>query len=253
MNQLTNALVYLFKSFEEKTCTNFLSFTINEQPFSDSTNPNIDQKYMKQYQQKIALNNSGSIYKYLYDPDLSFDWRFYQRLSRIKYSDRKEPWVTLMFNTGEVRTLTNVLSNTFDQIKTVKSEGVFYEIPVRRVLTPINLVFMSDNIDYLYSFLQALSFYLDRITQYCYTIVLKYSDTEIYKYPLSGMAKNIIQKDLTKLDTEKRGSLVTAGYSFDLIYHVLNLDAQEQGKLLEDIDLQIKFIKGSEYLGISCI
>ena len=249
MSQINNALVYLFKYFEDSTGFNFPSFMNNEQPDS---NLNVNQKYMKQYQQKNTTQHNGSVYKYLYDPNLSFDWRFHQRISKIKYADRSEPWISIIFNTGEVKTLTNVISSTYDQIKTIRSEGMFYELPIRRVLTPINMVFVSNDIDYLNAFLQTLAFYFDRITQYSYITILKYSDTDIYKYPLSAMAKDINQRDLKKLDTEKRGSLVTAGYSFDLIYYVLNLPAQEQGKLLEDIDLQIRLIDGSEYLNIVC-
>lgn len=246
MSYLNNALIYLFNNFETETGYNFPNFMVNETP--DAT---INQPYMQQYKNKNTSQNNGALYKYLFDPNLQFGFRFHQRIAKIKYEDRAQPWVSIIFNTGEVKPLTNVLSHTYDQMRISKCEDAFYDVKIRRVSTPVNLVFISNNIDYLYRYLQKLSFYFDRITQYEYEQIVRYSSTQVFRYPLSGMAKDIIQKDLTKLDTERRGSLATAGFSFDLIYY--DMDTPLKGYLLEDIDLQIRFINGPDFKGTICM
>lgn len=222
----------------------FPDFLVNE-----TADTKISQPYMQQYQNKNVSTNNGKLYKYLYDPDLSFNFRFYQRLAKIKYDDRKEPWISIMYNTGEVRPLTDVLSHVYDQIRIAKRTDTFYDTKIRRVVTPVNLVFISNDIDYLYSYLQKLSFYFDRITQYNYQQRIQYSDNKISTYQLSAMAKNIIQKDLTKLDTENRGSLATAGYSFDLIYY--SIDTPLGGYLLKDIDINMCFVNDFNYMHLT--
>ena len=249
MSYLNNALVYLFNSFEEVTGYNFPNFMTNETPSSVVSQPLMQQQ--RQRQNQTPAPDNGAMYKYLFDPNLTFGFRFHQRIAKIKYEDRKQPWVTIMFNTGEVRPLTNVLSTINEQIRIQKRTDDFYDVSVRKVLTPVNLVFISNDIDYLYSYLQKLSFYFDRITQYDYQQRIQYPNGHVTTYPLVGMAKDIIQKDLTKLDTEKRGSLATAGFSFDLIYYVM--DTPLRGYLLEDIDLQIKFLNNPDYLCLSHI
>ena len=246
MSYLNNALIQLFDNFEEVTGYNFPDFMDNEVP-----DTKINQPFMQQYQNKNTTQNNGKLYKYLYDPNLQFGFRFHQRIAKIKFEDREQPWISIIFNTGEVKPLTNVLSHTYDQTKIVKEESAFYDVKVRRVLTPINLIFISNKMDYLYRYLQKLSFYFDRITQYEYEQIVRYSDDKSYRYKFSGMAKDILQKDLTKLDTERRGSLATAGFSFDLIY--FDIDTPLKGYLLEDIDLHIRFVDGRGFLGKICM
>lgn len=249
MSYLNNALIYLFETFETETGYSFPNFLVNESPSSVVEQPLLQKQ--RQIQNNTTLPNNGAMYKYLFDPNLEFGFRFHQRLSRIKYDDRKAPWISIIFNTGEVKPLTNVLSTINDQIRITRRTKGFYDIKVRKVLTPVNLVFISNNIDYLYSYLQKLSFYFDRITQYYYKQSIKYPDLHVSNYTLSGMAKDIVQKDLNKLDTERRGGLATAGFSFDLIYYVI--DTPVTGYLLEDIDLQVKFLNDFNYLSLSHI
>ena len=258
MSFINTPIVALFQSFEDyvnKDNTpvpfSFPSFVVNEQPDTAPTQSGkqgIKQKYMEQYQQKIASSGSGTLYKYLYDPGIKFEWRLQQRISRFTYESRSQNWITIMFNTGKVDPHTNVLSRIYSSIKVVKEDKTFYETPLRRVLTPINLVFVSNNIDYLYSFLQKISFYFDRIAQYQYEQIIKYSNTEVYKYPLHAMAMNITPRDFTKLETEKRGGLTVAGYDFDLIYY--DFEIPQGGYLLDSIDLQINTISSADYLNL---
>ena len=243
MSYLTNALVYLFKSFEEVTSTEFPNFMVNEVPDQIKSQP-----YMQAYANKNVVIDNGQLYKFLYDPELQFGFRFHQRISKIRYDDRKEPWISIIFSTGEVKPLTGVLSHVYEQIKILKKDGEFFDVKVRRVLTPVNFVFISNNMDYLYRYLQKLSFYFDRIIEYPYQQKIYYDETHFNTYCLQGMAKSIVQKDLTKLDTERRGGLATAGYGFDLIYY--DMDTPLKGYLLENIDLNIKYIENSGYLNL---
>ena len=211
-------------------------------------NPKVVQPYMQKFQAKNVANNNGQLYKYIWDPELTFSWRLQERIARIVFENRSQPWVSIVYNTGEVKPLTNMLSHTYDQIRIVAANQQFYDVQVRRVVTPVNLVFISNNIDYLYRYLQKLSFYFDRTTQYSYTQKVQYAENYVTEYTLAGMAKDIVAKDLTKLDTEKRGSLATAGYSFNLIYWDFN--TPYTGYLLENLDLEIKILDGSEYYNL---
>lgn len=243
-NFLQTPLIFLFNRIEEESGVSLASFVVNETPATPKAT-GVVQPIMKMYQD---LNNSttNQVYKYLYDPDLSFSFRFHQRLSRFKYTDRKEPWVSLIFNTGEKRPLTEVVSHRYEHHEI--TENNFYSLGVRRSSTPVNLVFISNSIDYLYSFLGAISFYWDRITAFDYKQTIQYSNSYVVTYDLTGEALDIRPKDLNKLDTERRGSLVMAGYSFDLVNYEFKLP--EEGHLLKEIDLIIKVAPDTEILNI---
>jgi len=240
-NLLQNPLLYLFDNFSSVTGYNFSEFVINETPSTTFHN----QPFMQQY----ADGQSGdeSVYKYLYDPSLEFGFRFHQRLAKIKYIDRKDPWITIIFKTGEKNPLTNVLSHKYNHMEV--SPDKFYKVNCRRGTIPINVVFISNSIDYLYSFLGKLNFWFDRTVGFEYNQAIQYSNSFVKNYSLSAEAVNIVQKDLTKLDNERRGSLATAGYSFDMIYW--ELDLPEQGHILKTIDLKIKVVDNLTDLNIA--
>ena len=115
-NFLNNALTQLFDDLEDKCRVKFNTFTANDKPMKGGINA--DQEYMKMYQK----TEDNRIYKYLYDPDLNFDFRFHQRMARINYRNRKEPWVSLMFNTQTVRPLNHVLSHVYTGIQEAEFE-----------------------------------------------------------------------------------------------------------------------------------
>lgn len=243
---ISNPIVYLFDELEKVSGIELATFTTSEKEDKSSNN---DQPYMKQYQDQNESSSAPQLYKYIYDPSLEFSYRFHQRIASVKYSDRNKPWVSIMFNTGQVRPLTNVVSHKYNTLTTFP-DG-FYELSTRRVSVPIKMVFISNDISYLYTFLENISFYWDRICNYPYKQAIQYEIDYTENYDQVGQALNITPMDLEKLDTDKRGSLVTAGYSFDLVYyqHAFK-NNKDYGHILKTIDLRIITVPDLENLNI---
>ena len=233
MSYIQNPIVYLFDTLESKSGISFANFMTNEVPQEDFHK----QPFMEQYQKLNTTNNNPQLYKYIYDPNLEFNFRFHQRISSIQYAQKGAPWVTIMFNTKQEKPLTNALSLTYDSPVTT-SQG-YIPMRTRRVCVPVNMVFISNDIDYLYTMLDNLSYYWDRIVNFPYQQSLQYSSGDIETFPQKGMALNIVPQNLEKLDTERRGSLVTAGYTFDLMYFTHLFSDLSQGNMLKTIDLRI--------------
>lgn len=242
MSQLNNALVQFFNILETNSGITFNSFTFGG---SERVNPYIseDQKFMKAYEDK----NDNRVYKYLYDPNLAFDFRFHQRIANIDYTSRQNKWVTILFNTDRVITRNMVMSNTFTHYD-INDDGVNF-VKNRKISVPINMVFLSNDIDYLYSTLEKLSFYFDRLVNFKYEQTIEYSETDIKKYDLWGLAREITPVNLDKLDTENRGSLVTQAYNFDLVY--TSLDASGSSGIVREIDLDIKVLPASQTINLN--
>lgn len=243
-NYINNALAQLFDDIETKCHIKFNTFTANDRPQNNGINA--DQEYMKMYQQA----EDNRTYKYLYDPDLNFDYRFHQRMARINYKKRKEPWCSLIFNTGTIKPLTNVLSHVYDGIEYAKVEeldekgkkievtkGVEYKF--RRVLCPINFVLISNEMSYLLHVAENMAMYFDRWINYTYKQHLKLSTITEVDWDIVGAAQNIRQVNLEKLDTESKGSLAMAAFSFELIYWDIWVLDQSYG-LLEKIILEVR-------------
>lgn len=238
-NYLINPITHLFDQFETYSGISFTSFTTSQTP--DNTFHN--QPYLKQYQDK----GDGQLYKYLYDPNLRFDWRFHQRIARMKYTERSNPWVTIMFNTGLKNPLTNVVSHEYPAYETL--EGKTFEVKVKRDSVPINFVLISNDVNYLNSYIGSISSWWNRIVNFPYNQTLTYTNSITKTYSLVGQALNIRPQDLEKLDTESRGSLVTAAYSMDLVYFEYSIP--QEGNILEEIGLQIKVVDDISLLNIA--
>ena len=101
---IKNAIAQLFDELEDKCHVKFASFTA-----SDMQGQKNSAAGTRTYMNDEKNNESNGVYKYLYDPDLSFDYRFHQRLAEAPFEKTNKPWATIMFNTKQVRTLTNVL------------------------------------------------------------------------------------------------------------------------------------------------
>jgi hypothetical protein len=230
---ISNPIVYLFDKIEEQSGMKLATFTTNEIPHEEFH----EQPYMQQYQSLNQTNNNPSMYKYIYDPNLEFDFRFHQRIASMKYSERNYPWVTIMFNTKQVRPQTNVISHKYKSYTTV-DQG-FFKIDSRRVSVPVNMVFISNDISYLYTFLENISFYWDRISNFPYKQAIQYTDDYKENYNQVGQAVGITPINLEKLDTQRRGSLATAAYSFDLVYFDHAYADRTMGHLLKTIDLRV--------------
>ena len=216
---------------------------------------NADQEYMKMYQK----TEDNRIYKYLYDPDLNFDFRFHQRMARINYRNRKEPWVSLMFNTQTVRPLNHVLSHVYTGIqeaefefvnkdtkeKEIKKLGIEYNF--RRVNCPINFVLISNELSYLYHVSENIAMYFDRFINYTYKLSLNFSPITTVDWDIVGFAQNIRQVNLEKLDTESKGSLAMTAFSFELTYWDVWATQQEY-KLLERVITEIRTADSNQLL-----
>lgn len=217
---ITNAIAQLFDEIEEKCKVRFATFTASEtQGQVDST---ADQR---EYMSNIENNNSNGVYKYLYDPNLNFDFRFHQRLASAPFRKTNKPWVTIMFNTKQPRPLTNVLSHKYTETK-YNDEGRPFQLKIKRVSVPVNMVLVSNDITKLYETTEKVSMYFDRFINFHYDHVitvgkLNKGGFNIYESKV-GQAANIREVDLTKLDTQQRGSLVAEAYQFDLIYWVVD-------------------------------
>lgn len=251
-NFLNNALTQLFDDLEDKCRIKFNTFTANDKPMQGGINS--DQEYMKMYQKQ----EDNRVYKYLYDPDLNFDFRFHQRMARINYRTRKEPWVSLMFNTQTIRPLTNTLSHVYTGIqeaefehtdktgnKEIKKLGVEYNF--RRVMCPINFVLISNELAYLYQVSENMAMYFDRFINYTYKLSLNFSPLTTVDWDVVGFAKNIRQVNLEKLDTESKGSLAMTAFSFELVYWDVWATEQEY-RLLERVITEVRIADSNQLL-----
>ena len=237
---IKNAIAQLFDVVEEKSHVKFATFTA-----SDSQGEKNISAGTREYMDDKKNNKSNGIYKYLYDPGLSFDFRFHQRLASAPFEKSNKPWVTIMFNTKQVRTLTNVLSHKYTRRETIGGE--IREFKTRMVSVPVNMVIVSNDMDKLYNTTEKIAMYFDRFINFHYdhTILFK-NDKKDYEFyeEVVGRAANIREVDLDKLDTEHKGQIVSSAYQFDLIYWIVD-DPQVTLKLLKKIILEIE-IKGSD-------
>ena len=216
---INNAIAQLFDEIEEKCHVRFATFTASESQGQINKNT----KY-REYMSDVRNNDSNGIYKYLYDPNLSFDFRFHQRLAAAPFRKTSTPWVTIMFNTKQPRPLTNILSHKYKDLK-YDDNGNPYMLKVKRVSVPVNMALVSNDIDKLYETTEKISTYFDRFINFHYDHIITVGDLEdggfnVYESKV-GQAANIREIDLTKLDTEQRGSLVSEAYQFDLVYWVV--------------------------------
>ena len=101
--------------------------------------------YMKKY---TDTYNRG-IYKYMYDPDLAFDFRFHQRLASAPFQKTNVPWATLMFSTKQPKPLTNVLSHHYKSVCTAE-DGSLHELGIKRLSVPVNVALVSNDMTKLY-------------------------------------------------------------------------------------------------------
>ena len=233
---LVNAIAQLFDEIEEKCHVKFATFTA-----SDSQGQQNIAAGARQYMDDIENNKSNGIYKYLYDPGLNFDFRFHQRLAAAPFKKTSKPWVTIMFSTKQARPLTNVLSHKYTYNVT-GSDGKLYQLKTRRVSVPVNMVLVSNDMTKLYETCEKIAMYFDRFINYHYNhfIGMPQLDGTTYAFgeEVVGQAANIREVDLTKLDTEQRGSIVSEAYQFDLVYWIVETPGVEL-HLLKRIILQI--------------
>lgn len=115
------------------------------------------------------------------------------------------------------------------------------------VSVPVNMVVVSNDMDKLYDTTEKIAMYFDRFINFHYDHVLTFGDVKKGGYELyenvSGRAANIREVDLDKLDTEHKGSIVSQGYQFDLIYWVVETPGVNL-RLLKKIILEIEIPKG---------
>lgn len=247
-NYLNNCLIQLFDLIEAKCNINFVTFTDSD--IAGNYTGDTTQEYMAAYKSGAT----GTVYKYLYDPGLSFNFRFHQYLADISYVYRENPWITLMFSTGAVKPVTNVLSHKYNGMQFITANGSVDDegnlddtnaiqdvIPykTRRVCVPMQIGIVSNNISYLYENLEKISSYFDRFINFDYNQTIKYSSTKVMQWKVIGQCTNITQSDVQKLDTETRGTIVTTNINFNLIHWIT--DAPEAPlKLLEKVILEVR-------------
>lgn len=216
---IQNAIAQLFDEIEEKCHVRFATFTASDtQGQMNKVTKNRD------YMNDIPNNESNGIYKYLYDPGLTFDFRFHQRLAAAPFKKTSTPWVTIMFNTRQPRPLTNILSHKYTDIK-YDENGNPFSLKIKRVSVPVNMALVSNDITKLYETTEKIATYFDRFINFHYNHVITVGKLgkggfNIYESKV-GQAANIKEIDLTKYDTQQRGSLVAETYQFDLVYWVV--------------------------------
>jgi len=232
---IKNAIAQLFDEIEDKCHVKFATFTA-----SDSQGQKEIAAGTRQFMDNKPNNKSNGIYKYLYDPNLSFDFRFHQRLAAAPFEKTSKPWATIMFNTKQVRTLTNVLSHIYTRTEYIN--GTPTQFKTRMVSVPVNMVIISNDMDKLYNTTEKVAMYFDRFINFHYDHVITFGDVKNGGYEfyesVAGRAANIREIDLDKLDTEHKGSLCSQAYQFDLIYWVVQTPAASL-KLLKKIILEI--------------
>jgi hypothetical protein len=232
---IKNAIGQLFDEIEDKCHVKFATFTA-----SDLQGQKEIAAGTREYMDNKPNNQSHGIYKYLYDPALSFDFRFHQRLAAAPFEKTSKPWATIMFSTKQVRTLTNILSHVYKETRYVN--GMPTQFLTRMVSVPVNMVVISNDMDKLYNTTEKMAMYFDRFINYHYDHVITFGDVNNGGYELYeevvGRAANIREVDLDKLDTEHKGSLCTQAYQFDLVYWIVQTPGTSL-KLLEKIILEV--------------
>lgn|SRR5574344_266556 len=241
---LNNALIQLFDNIETNSGVTFSTFCTNDTGTTGNLTAT-NQPYMKQYK----AQQDNKVYKYLYDPDLAFDYRFHQRLANIHYADRKEPWVTLIFNTKELKPLTNILSNKQKGYLIEEETNIVHNYKIKRVIVPINFILLSNDMTYLYETTEKVACYFDRFINYHYNEVITLEDGYKVYWEEVGYASEITEQDLNKLDTQFKGSLVSSAYSFNLCYPVTEFEGTTS--LLEKIIVEFKAMGSGETLFLS--
>ena len=257
-NYFNNAISQLFDDIEQKCHVKFNTFTANDKPIRKGINA--DQEYMQMYQE----TEDNRVYKYLYDPDLNFDFRFHQRMARINYGKRKEPWCSLIYNNGAIKPLTHILSHVYDGLEYAQFEeknketglmetvtrGVEYKF--RRVTCPCNFVLISNELSYAYHIAENMAMYFDRFIDFTYKQYLQLSPLTEMEYELVGQAQNIRQVNLEKLDTESKGPLCMLAFSFELVYWNIWSPDKSYG-LLERVILEVHEAKTDKLLFLDII
>lgn len=239
-----NAIAQLFDEIEEKCHVKFATFTA-----SDLQGQKTLAAGTRTYMDDEPNNSSHGIYKYLYDPDLAFDYRFHQRLAEAPFEKTSKPWATIMFNTRQARPLTEILSHKYTEVR-YDPEGNPFQLKVKRVSVPVNMAIVSNDLTKLYNTTEKIAMYFDRFINFHYDHVITIGNMqedgfEIFESKV-GQAANIREVDLTKLDTETRGQLVSEAYSFDLVYFVVE-NPNVSLKLLKRIILEIRDNTGYLY------
>ena len=233
---ITNAIAQLFDEIEDKCHVKFAKFTA-----SDTQGQQNIAAGPRDYMNDMENNESNGIYKYLYDPNLNFDFRFHQRLAAAPFKKTSKPWVTIMYNTKQARPLTNVLSHKYTY-NVSDGNGNLFELKTRRVSVPVNMVIVSNDMTKLYETTEKIAMYFDRFINYHYDHVISVGDPKTTRFDVYesvvGHAANIREVDLTKLDTEQRGSLVSEAYQFDLVYWIVETPGT-QLRLLKRVILQL--------------
>ena len=237
---IKNAIAQLFDIIEEKSNVKFATFTA-----SDSQGEENISAGTREYMDDKKNNKSNGIYKYLYDPALSFDFRFHQRLASAPFRKSNKPWATIMFSTKQVRPLTNILSHIYKRREWINGE--LKEFKTRMVSVPVNMVIVSNDMDKLYETTEKVATYFDRFINFHYDHTIVFGDPKKDGYELYeevvGRAANIREVDLDKLDTEHKGQIVSSAFQFDMVYWVVN-DPGVTLRLLKKIILEIE-TKGS--------
>lgn len=232
---IKNAIAQLFDEIEEKCHVKFATFTA-----TDTQGQKEIAAGERQYMDDKKNNQSNGVYKYLYDPGLSFDFRFHQRLAAAPFEKSNKPWATIMFSTKQVRTLTNILSHVYKRIEYVNGSPV--QFLTRMVSVPVNMVVISNDMDKLYNTTEKMAMYFDRFINFHYDHIITFGDVNNGGYELyenvAGRAANIREVDLDKLDTEHKGSLCSQAYQFDLVYWIVQTPGTSL-RLLEKIILEV--------------
>lgn len=232
-----NAMAQLFDEIEDKCHVKFATFTA-----SDLQGQKTLAAGTRTYMNDEPNNSSHGIYKYLYDPELAFDYRFHQRLAEAPFEKTSKPWATIMFNTKQARPLTEILSHKYTDIK-YSPDGTPFELYLKRVSVPVNMAIISNDLTKLYNTTEKIAMYFDRFINFHYDHVITIGNIEEDGFEIFeskvGQASDIREVDLTKLDTENRGQLVSEAYSFNLVYFVVE-NPNVSLKLLKRIIVEVR-------------
>ena len=232
-----NALAQLFDEIEDKCNVKFATFTA-----SDLQGQKTLAAGTRTYMDDEPNNMNHGVYKYLYDPELAFDYRFHQRLAEAPFEKTSKPWATIMFSTKQARPLTEILSHKYTDIK-YDPNGNPFKLHIKRVSVPVNMAIISNDLTKLYNTTEKIAMYFDRFINFHYDHVITVGNIEEDGFEIFeskvGQASDIREVDLTKLDTENRGQLVSEAYSFNLVYFVVE-DPHVTLKLLKRIIVEVR-------------
>ncbi len=175
---------------------------------------------------------------YFFDPGLNFDTRLRERLAKLKFADKQDDWIIVMYNRSQMSQL-SVQSRQFPVVYKKISNATGHKYHSKFQSCQLDVVFFSNNPYYLESFEEVAVIKYDRSYMFeaLYTIPVGDS-SEVMNFKI--WADNIEPSSFEKLSIDDRDSICFTRWSLKINFPVLI--SEGTGKLIKQITTKIKIV-----------